>query len=462
MESGSSHSFNNTYLLKNCFAAGFSLFYIGFEIAAILYMEGRMFLKSNPNLSRFVYIGSMMACLTLGSLSVNPLSLKLGRRHLLILGIGCVLAGSALVRHNKIIINDQFSFFTAKLTISYGGGIGSATAPIYSNLHTVKEMSPREMGLKIGGVMPFSFVLGITVAVALGTVELSQPYWWEVEYALIAAVCVVHLVVLIFFIPDTPHWYYENDQAQAGNSVVRMCYRDPLSVISNKAYVKEEAATEISSYKSLAVSASNFYTVVSFAMATCGINFSFFFGNNNMSEAIHLENASVKLILMSAGFALIIVTSCLTNRNNYAGIPRKFAIVVGLGSMGVFQIIGGALLQNDIEGYIAGIVMFMILFTFEAGIGTFYWIYLPELLKVRRISLAISVYWGVEVVMCFLYYLQNYYFPVYSVYYAHGALNLLLTGVLQVIGIETLGHNWQELAESFDGSFNSEGESQIN
>lgn len=319
--------------------------------------------------------------------------------------------------------------------------------------YVVKESSPRELGLKMGGVMPLSFTLGLVFSVLFGTLRadsLSILQWWNIMYIVVASISLIHLVSLIFFVPDTPHWYYENLEIIKGDEVVRNWYIDTTDVIRNKAYVKDEASTKIWSHRSLAVSASNSQAVVSFAMATCGINFSFFFENNHMSSTVHMDSTSIKLVLMSFGLCLIIATSCLSNSDLYLEIPRKAAIVFGMTSMGVFQIVGGALIQCEISGYFYVIVMLMILISFEAGLGTFYWIYIPELIRVRRVSLAISVYWGVEVLMSVIYYLKSFYFSNASVYYAHGILNISLAGLLHFKGIETLGLNWKRIAEAHD------------
>mmetsp|Transcript_19796 Transcript_19796/g.36507 ORF Transcript_19796/g.36507 Transcript_19796/m.36507 type:complete len:460 (+) Transcript_19796:9614-10993(+) len=428
-----SSKYNNVYLLKNCFAAGFSLFYIGVEISSILYMESQMFIRQNPALARFVYIATMMSCLTLGSMTVRPLSKKLGRRHLLMAGLVCILTGNLI-----IIIDSPISFFIAKIVACYGGGICSATAPIY-----IKEMSPVAIGLRTGGVMPFSFVLGLAIAVSFATLDTTHfdgILWWQIQYIVISCICFIHLLIIMFLIPDTPHWYYENSDQIQGDNVVRSWFKDTEDVIMNKAYVKDEAQTKMQSGRLLVVS-----SFVSFIMATCGINYSFFFDDNYISKAIHLEKAREKLMLMMGGVFVIIVCSIFSNR-----IRRKLAIVVGLVSMGLFQIIAGALIQYNINNLADGFILFMILASFEIGIGTFYWIYLPELLKVRRISLGISVYWGIEVVMSGIYYLKHYYFTTSIVYYAHGVLNVILAAILHFIGIETLGRGWRAIEEISD------------
>jgi hypothetical protein len=132
MEQGT--KFNYLYLMKNCLAAAFTLYYLGLEIGSILHMKSQMILRNNPELSVFLYISTIFVSLTLGSLSVRPLTPTLGRRHLLVLSISCVLSGSLIVSSRQIMIGNPVSFFIAKIATCYGCGVGSATAPIFSTL----------------------------------------------------------------------------------------------------------------------------------------------------------------------------------------------------------------------------------------------------------------------------------------------------------------------------------------
>jgi hypothetical protein len=184
-------------------------------------------------------------------------------------------------------------------------------------------------------------------------------------------------------------------------------------------------------------------------MGSCGVNFSFFFQDDGLSHSSPLNDSSVKLILISAGVCINIVASFFSNSDFNPGIPRKLAIAVGLSCMSVFQCIGGYLLQTHSSSQVSVFVLFMILASFEFGLGTFYWAYLSELLKVQRISLAITALWSTEVLMAFIYYQQSYYFSVCYLYYSHAAFNLLLAPLIYCFGVETLGTNWKELSDNF-------------
>lgn len=288
--------------------------------------------------------------------------------------------------------------------------------------------------------MPFSFVSGLASAVGFSNVTSQGMYWWQVQYIFVAIVSLAHLIGVLCFVPDTPHWYYETNQLLQGNRVVRDFYSNPFDVIGTKAFIKQEAMTVMHSRYSLAIGA-----VVSFTMATCGINYSFFFEENVMTQSTHLADSSLTLILMCVGVCLSLVVSLISNSSSHIGIPRKLAITVGLVCMGISQTIGGCIIQYKSDSPWSVIVLLLILASFELGLGTFYWLYLPELTKVRRISLSVSVYWGVEVLMSLIYYLKNYYFTTYSLYYAHGLLNILLAVVIHCIGVETLGSSWRKL-----------------
>jgi MFS family permease len=249
--------YNYCYLARNCFAAGFILFYTGLEIGSILHLRSQMPWQSeNPRLSLYLYITLVCVSLSLGSMSAGLLSLKIGRRHLLLLGIGSVLSGSLIVSCRQILIDSHTSFLIAKVLASYGGGLGSAAAPIYSKSYLVKEMTPN-IDLKFACFVPFALVLGLATAISFMRLsDLQNINWWQLQYIGVAVISFIHFLVIALFFPDTPHWYYETNQPLKGDCVIRQIYADPREVIGTKICIKEESSVLGSSPYCLAVSCS--------------------------------------------------------------------------------------------------------------------------------------------------------------------------------------------------------------
>jgi hypothetical protein len=92
------------------------------------------------------------------------------------------VSASLIVSCRQILIDSHISFLVAKVLASYGGGLGSVAAPIYSKSYLVKEMTPPNIDPKFACFVPFALVLGLATAISvLRLSELQGIKWWQLQ-----------------------------------------------------------------------------------------------------------------------------------------------------------------------------------------------------------------------------------------------------------------------------------------
>lgn len=121
------NDYNNSYLLTVCCLASSAQFATGYELGAV----NAVFFE-NTSTYTSIFIVMLLLGLTLGSLSVKFLSLRYGRRALLIVSACMLIVGTALVSFRQDIIHYDASNFIGQFICGFACGIGSTVAPIYS------------------------------------------------------------------------------------------------------------------------------------------------------------------------------------------------------------------------------------------------------------------------------------------------------------------------------------------
>lgn len=54
------------------------------------------------------------------------------------------------------------------------------------------------------------------------------------------ALVLLHIACLVYVLPDTPHWYYEQGQKEEAKSLIRKIILDPAAVVGKNFEIKEE------------------------------------------------------------------------------------------------------------------------------------------------------------------------------------------------------------------------------
>jgi MFS family permease len=210
---------NHRYLILVCSIAASCQFATGYEIGsvnAVFYSDGILFTS--------LYMIFLLIGLTLGSLTVKFMCFRFGRRCLLIVASCVLLVGISLVGSRQNLLPYSFTSFIARVIDGFACGIGSTVAPIYSNSYPVKELSPSELSGKYGGLNQVFFTLGVCSAASgqlFKFVDTGALYWWQVSYMVFIFLILVHITLLIFILPDSPHWHYEKGNKDKAKEIIR-------------------------------------------------------------------------------------------------------------------------------------------------------------------------------------------------------------------------------------------------
>ncbi|RFU34871.1 hypothetical protein B7463_g1442, partial [Scytalidium lignicola] len=147
--------------------------------------------------------------------------LPFGRRN-------CVLLGDGLIIVGGIIQSTAFSvphIIVGRVIAGFGIGCVSSTVPMY-----LAEMSTeaKERGPQVA-VTCALLISGVALAywIDLGFTQLDSQVSWRfpIGFQAIFALC---SAAGIFFLPDTPRWYYAMDRYSEGDAVLMRIYDLPL------------------------------------------------------------------------------------------------------------------------------------------------------------------------------------------------------------------------------------------
>jgi hypothetical protein len=116
-------------------------------------------------------------------------------------------------------------------------------APIYSERYSVKEITPSELSGKFGGLNQVFLTLGICSAASLQFLmyaDLGSLLWWQFSFIVLIALVLMYIACLVYILPDTPHWYYEQGQKERAKSLMRRIILNPAAVVGKHFEIKEE------------------------------------------------------------------------------------------------------------------------------------------------------------------------------------------------------------------------------
>jgi hypothetical protein len=163
-----------------------------------------------------------------------------------------------------------------------------------------------------------------------------------------------------------------------------------------------------------------------------------FFINDSQFYAICLGES---LLLVTV--PLNIVVLCYSERKAYAGMYRKVVFVMGLASISIIYFIH-ALVKLTVAETDASHILLQCLFfsVYQCTIGPFYWIYVPEVLKIKDFCYPMACMWGVQFVTALSYSMKDK--PnVDSVFYLlFSAISLVMAVLIHKFAVETKGKPW--------------------
>ena len=298
-------------------------------------------------------------------------------------------------------IEDLNVFYSMRFASGFLGGLGLGLVPLIVN-----EMIPTDL-TGYGGSLSFTLIafglfIGSLQSTFLGGKEGLEEHWKNVlTWPIILSVIVIILVLLTMFGMESPNYYYER---YAGKSDVlkekvlayaRRFYTESSAdqftndFIAEKKRIREASKGKSITFKSLfgpkyrkqfALGCS-----LNILQQLTGINFLMFFATQLFDE-ISGNGATMTLVF---GVGLFIGASCsilVINRGRKPGMLYSTMVLV-------FSLIILAVGINLEIAFVAGIGMFLYVWSFCLGFASIFSVYVVEILPPLGSGLAFSSQW---------------------------------------------------------------------
>ncbi|KAK9458710.1 putative hexose carrier protein [Lipomyces oligophaga] len=320
-----------------------------------------------------------------GSLLISGVGDRLGRRP-------CVLYGSIVVTLGVVIQTAAFSvaqMIVGRITTGFGLGMLTSTTPVYQSECSKAVHRGHDIGVELS-----TLIVGIVIAywIDYGFAYLPHSISWRFPLAF-QLVFIFILIVLAYFLPESPRWLLLHDRIDEGLQVIsdlRGLPCDDPDVIRERNEIMSFSGDDMSSqvsWKDLFLNG-GIQRGTRVGIACFGSMLQQLTGTNALtyySTVIYEQNVGLSrhLSLLMGGFlqlwflASSIVTWYLIDR---AGRRRLF--LTGLTGMTICMAVLSAMIHTPGKG--AGIIATIATFLFQSfftwGTMANTWVYPSELL----------------------------------------------------------------------------------
>jgi sugar porter (SP) family MFS transporter len=343
----------------------------------------------SPAMKGFAASSALLACI-FGAAFAGALSDRLGRKKVLMLSAVLFLisaVGTALPQNLT-----QFIIF--RLIGGLGVGAASMTSPMY-----IAEISPAKIRGRMVSVNQFAIVFGMLLVyfvnyyiAGLGDQAWNTETGWRWMFGS-EAVPAVLMLVLLFFVPESPRWLTKQDQK--GQALRILTKVDGEEYAEQELQVIEETLSlESGSLSQLFKPGMRIVLLIGVVLAVLqqvtGINVFLYFGSE-IFEKLGGETIDAALLQQVVVGAVNLLFTVIAIRT-VDKIGRKPLMLIGSTGMGV------ALLAMGMAGYWQATGEWLLIFvlvyiaSFALSVGPVTWVILSEIFptKIRGRAMGIA------------------------------------------------------------------------
>ncbi|RVX74849.1 hypothetical protein B0A52_01126 [Exophiala mesophila] len=155
------------------------------------------------------------------SLAVSVLGMPLGRRGCILMGDGLVIVGAAIQASSWSVAQ----MIASRIICGWGIGFISCSVPTYMAEMSINE---KERGPEVA-VQCIWLISGVALAywVDFGFTRMTNQVSWRFPIGFQAFFAVISIIGM-FFMPDTPRWYYARGRNEEGDDVVARLHDRPV------------------------------------------------------------------------------------------------------------------------------------------------------------------------------------------------------------------------------------------
>jgi len=379
------------FVMGVCFVAALGGLLFGYDTGVINGSLKFVQLKFDlsPAMKGFAASSALLACI-FGAAFAGALSDRLGRKKVLILS-GVMFLISAI---GTALPQNLIQFIIFRFIGGLGVGAASMTSPMY-----IAEISPAKIRGRMVAVNQFAIVFGMLVVyfinyyiASLGDQAWNTETGWRWMFGSESLPAVL-LLVLLFFVPESPRWLTKQDQKSKALEV--------LSKVDGEEYAEKEMqmieknlSHESSSLSQLFNPGMRVVLVMGVVLAVLqqvtGINVFLYFGSDIFEKlgGESIDAALLQQVVVGAVNLFFTVIAIWTVDK----LGRKPLMFIGSIGMGI------ALFAMGMAGYWQATGLWMLVFvliyiaSFALSVGPVTWVVLSEIFptKIRGRAMGIA------------------------------------------------------------------------
>lgn len=86
--------------------------------------------------------------------------------------------------------------------------------------------------------------------------DIGGLIWWQVGYLIFITLILVYISLLVFVLPESPHWDYEKGNNERAKDLIRKIMINPAAVVNKKLEIKEEVKVDPNTKQGIIISMS--------------------------------------------------------------------------------------------------------------------------------------------------------------------------------------------------------------
>jgi MFS transporter, SP family, arabinose:H+ symporter len=340
--------------------------------------------SNNGIITAIMPIGAVIGALFIGSVSQ-----KFGRKNCLLIGdvLGLIGIGVTMIQSLPALLAGRF---LAGASV----GISSVIVPIYVN-----EMSPEEVSGQMGTWFQTNINVGILIGYLWGfgvpKVLGEKDYYWRIMFAFPAIFCLLRLAFLIlFFNFDTPDCLIRQNNDSDAQDVIQKIYNDEYcSPTFNKKkddFLKARSTTYGQLLSQRYIKRLFVGVMLSVLQQLSGANAVIFYSNSIFKEIF--KDSDIIPNVLSVVISVILTISAFSSGFIIDKNGRRTVFLAGSFAIFVNLFILGFTSKYGVDAATIAFT-FIYMFSFGSSMGPIVWLYMPEILPEKGVSLASLTNW---------------------------------------------------------------------
>ncbi|TVZ57333.1 SP family xylose:H+ symportor-like MFS transporter [Lutibacter sp. Hel_I_33_5] len=346
-------------------------------------------------------VGSALLGCLVGAVASGPLSIKIGRKHSLII--------SAILFSISAWGSGLPSFMTESVSLlvffriigGLGIGIASMNAPMY-----IAEIAPAERRGNLVTFYQLAIVVGFFVVFlatyfigsSLSETENLEFGWRHMFWSELIPSSL--FLAALFFVPKSPRWLYLKGRNKEALSVLTKIHGEEKAIKESKEILKslqiETKKIKINYLSKAVFSIIIIGSVFSLLQQFTGINAVLYYGADIFEKALGFGKEDVLKQQILLAFVNLIFTFVAMVTVDKIG--RKPLVYIGAIGMLVGFLLLGITIQQQSIGFLSLLGVLIFIGSFALSMGPVVWVVLSEMfpntIRSVAMSVAVAVQWG--------------------------------------------------------------------